>query len=148
VSLSFSVFDTIFHDKTRAASSHCHRAWIGKLNWYPGAADGGGGDGDGPAKPGGEQHHHRDRGTFEGTGKEQLGGWLQSLGETKKALSQKQVIYLSNEAHRCLIAVGGAPGQQVGSVVFDIPAANPNTSAGNDELGGASGCDEANIWRC
>jgi hypothetical protein len=136
-SLSFLVFDTIYLDKDRAASLHRKGAWIGKVNWYARAADGGG-DGDGPAdaKPGGEQHLHRDRGAFEGIGEQRLGGWLQSLGETKNALSPKQVIFLSNQACRCLLAVGDTPGQQVGSVVFGIPA-NPNTSAGNEKLGDA-----------
>ena len=118
--LASLVFDTIYFDTDRAASFHLEGAWIGKVNWYAKAADGGGDDGAADAKPGGddgaadanragEQHQHRDRGTFEGTGKKQLGGWLQSLGETKTALSQKAVIYLSNEAHRCLIAVGDTP---------------------------------------
>ena len=149
--LAFYVFDTIYSDTNRAASLHRLGAWIGKANWYAKAADGGGDDGAADAKPGGdggaadanragEQHQHRDRGTFEGTGKNQLGGWLQSLGETKTALSQKAVIYLSNEAHRCLIAVGDEPGQQVGSIAFGIPD-NPNTCwAGNEKAG-----DE--MWR-
>jgi hypothetical protein len=73
-SLASLVFDTIYFDKDRAASLHRKGAWIGKVNWYAKAADGGGDD-DGPAdaKPG-EQHLHRDRVTFEGTGKQQLGG--------------------------------------------------------------------------
>jgi hypothetical protein len=73
------------------------------------------------------------------TGEHQLGRWLQSGGETKKTLSQKQVIYLSNEGHRCLIAVGDAPGQKVGSVVFSITA-GPNTRPGNEKPDPA-------IWR-
>jgi hypothetical protein len=52
---------------------------------------------------------------------------------SKKKLSHKQVIYLSNQAHRCLIAVGDTPDQQVGSIVFGIPA-DPNTSTGSEQL--------------
>ena len=72
--LASLVFDTIYSDTNRAASLHRLGAWIGKVNWYAKAADGGGDDGAADAKPGGEQHLHRDRGTFEGTGKKQLGG--------------------------------------------------------------------------
>jgi hypothetical protein len=90
------------------------------------------GDGGGDAKAGGEQHLHRDRGTFESKWGKQLLGWLGSCGETKKSLYQKQVIFLvSNEGFRCLIAVGDAPGHPVGSIVFGIPA-DPNTHAGNE----------------
>jgi hypothetical protein len=89
-----------------------------------------------------------------GIGEQKLGGWLGSLGKTKtkNGLSQKQVIYLSNRAYRCLIAVGDTPGQQVGSIVFGIPA-NPNTSAGNEVLGDAmwrthgSGITNPAAWR-
>jgi hypothetical protein len=68
------------------------------------------------------------QGHFEGTRKQGLGGWLESLGKTHNGLSQKQVIYLSNQAYRCLIAVGDTPGQQVGSIVFGLPA-DPKTTA-------------------
>jgi hypothetical protein len=79
--------------------------------------------------------------TFEGTKQKQFGGWLRSSGEAKKTLSQKQVIYLRSQSYRCLIAVGDAPGQQVGSIVFGIPG-NPNTrrAAGNEMAGDA-------MWR-
>jgi hypothetical protein len=76
---------------------------------------------------------------FEGIEEQELGEWLESLEKTKNGLSQKQVAYLSKQAHRCLIAVGDTPSQQVGSVVFGIPT-NPNTSAGNKKLGDA-------MWR-
>ena len=77
---------------------------------------------------------------------------MHSQGKTKNGLSQKQVTYLSNHAYRCLIAVGDTPGQQVGSIVFGIPA-NPNTSAGNEVLGDAmwrthgSGITNPAAWR-
>jgi hypothetical protein len=61
---------------------------------------------------------------------------LGSFGKTKNGLLQKQVIYLSNQAYCCLIAVGDTPGQQVGSIAFGLPA-DPNTSTGNKMLGDA-----------
>ena len=68
--LASLVFDTIYSDTNRAASLHRLGAWIGKVNWYAKAADGGGDDGAADAKPGGddgaadanrggEQHLHR-----------------------------------------------------------------------------------------
>ena len=50
-SLASLVFDTIYFDKDRAASLHLEGAWIGKVNWYAKAADGGGDGGAADAKP-------------------------------------------------------------------------------------------------
>jgi hypothetical protein len=54
----------------------------------------------------------------EGTKPQQLGGWIQSEGKTKKGLSQKQVIYLRSQSYRCLLDCGWRCTRPAGWLVY------------------------------